>query len=337
MPRRGRLHIPGGYYHVIGRGLERRAIFKRNKDKSEFLFRLGFNLSRSNAQCLAWAIMPNHYHLLIRVDIEPLAKLMSPLLTGYAGYYNKQHDRTGYVFQNRFHSILCDADAYLLELVRYIHLNPLRAGLVEDVDSLDTFPWTGHAGVLGKFLQPWHTFDEILALFGSTRRSARAAYKRFLLAAKDADAHKNLSGGGLVRSYSGWESLSRLRKEHISCIGDERILGDAAFVKSALAHDELACDLKSQLERSGWTLHKLIDAVCAKASIEPRDLRRRARRNEISKAKALICFWGVENLGLSYREIADALKISQPGVSYWVKQGKRYCDRECLVIEQYFP
>ncbi|MDG2339300.1 MAG: transposase [Gammaproteobacteria bacterium] len=102
MPRKGRLHLPGGRYLVIGRGLERRYIFKHAEDKEEFLARLGENLSRSGAQCLAWAMMSNHYYLLIRVDTKPLSKLMGPVLSGYAGYYNRRYRRAGYVFQNRF-------------------------------------------------------------------------------------------------------------------------------------------------------------------------------------------------------------------------------------------
>jgi REP element-mobilizing transposase RayT len=111
MPRLGRLHIPGGCYHVMGRGLERRRIFNADVDKQDFLFRLGEILERCGSLCLAWSVMSNHYHLLIRVGDQPLAKLMLPLLGGYAGCYNRRHHRSGYVFQNRYKSILCDEDS----------------------------------------------------------------------------------------------------------------------------------------------------------------------------------------------------------------------------------
>ena len=127
MLRQGRLHLAGGYYHVMVRGLERRRIFNSTVDKNDFLVRLGEGLENTQSQCLAWAIMSNHYHLLIRVSSKPLSKLMSPLLSGYGTQYNYRKKRSGYVFQNRFKSILCDADNYLLELIRYIHLNPLKA------------------------------------------------------------------------------------------------------------------------------------------------------------------------------------------------------------------
>lgn len=121
-----------------------------NADKLEFLRRLGENLVRSQVQCLAWAIMSNHYHLLIRVCAKPLAKLIAPLLGGYAGYYNRSHQRSGYVFQNRYKSILVDEESYLLELIRYIHLNPMRAKILSALEELDKYPWTGHAGLVNK-------------------------------------------------------------------------------------------------------------------------------------------------------------------------------------------
>ena len=135
MPRHGRLHLPGGYYHVMGRGLERRSIFAGDEDKKDFLERLGVGLEQTRSQCLAFAMMSNHYHLLIRVSSEPLSQLMGKVLSGYATCYNYRKKRSGYVFQNRFKSILCDADNYLLELIRYIHLNPLRANMVDSPKS----------------------------------------------------------------------------------------------------------------------------------------------------------------------------------------------------------
>ncbi|MET0028813.1 MAG: transposase [Candidatus Thiodiazotropha sp.] len=155
MPRLGRLHIPGGCYHVMGRGLERRRIIFADRDKQDFLARMGETLARSGSQCLAWSVMTNHYHLLIRVGDQQLAKLMSPLLGGYAGHYNRHHRRSAYVYQNRYKSILCDEDSYLLELVRYIHLNPLRADMVKSLSDLDRYPWTGRATLMGYRKQDW--------------------------------------------------------------------------------------------------------------------------------------------------------------------------------------
>ncbi len=259
---------------------------------------------------------------------------MAPVLSGYAGYYNRRYRRAGYVFQNRFQSILCDIESYFLELIRYIHLNPIRAGMLEDLGALDRYRWTGHAGILGRHRRPWHDIDEVLRLFGSTRRKGRTGYRDFMGNTDLGDATGSLSGGGLVRSCGGWETVSRLRKEHITCIGDERILGRSEFIENALAQDELQFDYRSRLERDGWTLDKLISEVCILLVIERGDLKRKARSNALSTAKALICYWGVNKLGFTAREIACELGITQPAVSYWTVKGKRFCDIERIEIEQ---
>ena len=144
MPRDKRLQITGGVYHVISRGIERRDIFMDDDDRKEFISRLEQALEKTGAQCLAWCLMSNHFHLLVRTGKQSLSDLMRKLLTGYAIYFNRKHKRHGYLYQNRYKSVLCQEDVYLLELVRYIHLNPLRVNLVSSLEALDVYPWTGH-------------------------------------------------------------------------------------------------------------------------------------------------------------------------------------------------
>ena len=162
MPRTGRLHIAGGYYHVMGRGLERRRIFSGKKNKEDFINRLAFLVKELPFECMAWSLMSNHYHLLIRVGDEPLSRLMRRLLSGYATNYNIRQKRSGYVFQNRYKSILCDADNYFLELVRYIHLNPVKAKMLRDISELDRYSWTGHGAIMGNQSNDWQNTDEVL-------------------------------------------------------------------------------------------------------------------------------------------------------------------------------
>jgi len=334
MPRRGRLHIPGGCYHIIGRGLERRYIFDADEDKENFLSRLGENLVRCQVQCLAWAMMSNHYHLFVRVSDKPLSSLMAPLLGGYAGYYNRRHRRSGYVFQNRFKSILCDADNYLMELVRYIHLNPVRAGMIDSLQELEQYRWTGHAGVFGRHRRDWHSVDEMLGFFGRSRSLARKRYRDFMAQKQHSGSGSNLSGGGLVRSSGGWEVLSRLRREHSCRIGDERILGSGDFVEQALHIDELAIDSKSNLERAGWTLEKLVNAVCRTYGISAQNLLKKTRHVDSSLAKSLICYWGTDLLGLTAKEIAARLGVSHQAVSYRAKIGRQHCESNGLDFEE---
>ena len=137
MPRKARIDAPGALHHIIARGIERGDIFTDDFDRNNFLKRLGKIVVETDTRCYAWALVPNHFHLVLKTGCAPIATVMRRLLTGYAGYYNRRHRRCGHLFQNRYKSILCQEDSYLKELVRYIHLNPLRAGLVDSLKSLD--------------------------------------------------------------------------------------------------------------------------------------------------------------------------------------------------------
>lgn len=154
MPRQPRLDAPGLLQHVMARGIERRKLFRDDKDRKAFLDRLADIVEETQTQCYAWALIPNHFHLLLRTGPTPLSKVMRRLMTGYAMNFNKRHKRTGHLFQNRYKSVVCEEDPYLLELIRYIHLNPLRAKLVQDLEELDKYPWAGHSVILGRRKNP---------------------------------------------------------------------------------------------------------------------------------------------------------------------------------------
>jgi putative transposase len=130
MPRQARIDAPGALHHIIVRGIERRKIFRSDYDRRDFLERLSELIPETHTYCFAWALLPNHFHLLLKTGATPIANLMRRLLTGYARWFNKKYKRHGQLFQNRYKSFLCQQDVYLKELVRYIHLNPLRSGIV---------------------------------------------------------------------------------------------------------------------------------------------------------------------------------------------------------------
>ncbi len=144
MPRKARIDAPGALHHIICRGIERRKIFLDDSDRDHFVQRLGRVISETQTPCYAWAIIPNHFHLLLKTGNIPIATVMRKLLTGYAVTFNRRHDRVGHLFQNRYKSILCQQDRYFLELVRYIHLNPLRANLVGSIRQLNRYEYCGH-------------------------------------------------------------------------------------------------------------------------------------------------------------------------------------------------
>ncbi len=179
MPRTARIDIAGGIYHIITRGIERRTIFKDDNDRKEFLVRLSEELVATKSQCYGWVLMPNHFHLVVRRGKNPLSTLMSRVLTGYAMYFNARYRRCGHLYQNRYKSILCQEEAYLLELIRYVHLNPLRAKLVSSMEDLNRYRWSGHGVLMGTQKAEWQEAGEILSRFGTTQQEAIVKYDEF--------------------------------------------------------------------------------------------------------------------------------------------------------------
>ncbi len=150
MPRLARLDAPGILHHVMGRGIERKKIFINDTDRNDFLDRLAALAEEGAMDVYAWVLMPNLFHLLCKTHKRSLSSSMRKILTGYVVNFNRRHRRHGHLFQNRYKSIVCQEDRYLKELVRYIHLNLLRAGLVKDILELNQSLWSGHSALMGK-------------------------------------------------------------------------------------------------------------------------------------------------------------------------------------------
>ncbi len=164
------------------RGLERRAIFRDDQDRVDFVARLAALAAQGALTVYAWALLPNHAHLLLRSGPAGLPRFMRRLLTGYAGTFNRRHKRVGHLFQNRYKSIVVEEERYLVELVRYLHLNPVRAQVVPDLRTLDRYPWTGHSALLGTVPRAWQDTRPVLAQFGPTTARARKAYRALVAA-----------------------------------------------------------------------------------------------------------------------------------------------------------
>ena len=174
MPRGPRRDAPGTYHHVMLRGIERGLIFHDDRDRAYFVGRLQEILPESEMRCFAWALMPNHIHLAVQTGVVPLPRVMARLNTGYAQAFNRRHDRIGYLFQNRYKSVPVADDRYFLALVRYIHLNPMRAGLVSSLYELARYPWAGHAPLMGTGHAPFQDTLSVLSQFGERASEARA-------------------------------------------------------------------------------------------------------------------------------------------------------------------
>ncbi len=315
MPRTSRINIPGGVYHIITRGIERKDIFKDDNDRYEFLIRLETNLKHTNSKCYAWVLMSNHLHLMIRAGADGISAMMRRLLTGYAIYFNRKHKRGGHLYQNRYKSILCQEDIYFQELARYIHLNPIRAGIVSGMNELGKYRWSGHSAIIGKCKNQWQDSGEVLLYYGSQKGKAIAAYREFIKNGINKKPITDFEAGRLLRSVVGWTGVSKLKKEKQSRQGDERILGDVSFINQVMAEAEERIDRQYKLKSEGWDIDKVIQSVCGFFGINRSLLLKKGRNNILSEAKEAICYITNKELGISATEIGFSLGISQPTVS----------------------
>lgn len=320
MPRQARLDIPGALHHIMVRGINKSTIFEDDQDRIQFLKRLGENITTAHALVYAWVLMTNHVHILLKSGKHGISAVMRKQLTWYAQYYNRRHRRTGHLFENRYKSILCDEDNYLLALIRYIHLNPLRAGVVKTLEELDRYPWCGHSVVTGKRECPWMDRDYVLLQFNDTNRKARNAYRRFVGEGIGMGRQPELTGGGLIRSKGGWSQVMSARRSGRKEEYDERILGSGDFVNEILKEAEEKTRLQLKLRRTGRTLSKIVEQECALVDISPQELKGGSRRRTVSALRIKIAKRGLDELGLSLAEIARHVGVSTSGIARAVKR-----------------
>jgi len=283
MPRMARLEMPGSLYHVMARGIDGMKIFGDDEDRKEFLKRFSGHMRACCYKCLAWCLMDNHYHFLLRSNENPLSKLMRPLNGGYARWFNNKYQRKGYLYQDRFKSVLCQDQEYSRSLIRYIHLNPLRARKVYSLEELKKYRWSGHAflinksGALGK---EFHERNEALRQFGHTEKKAIKRYYSYLAESIDTD---NLEKSGLLPDDDLVE-LSGSNK------GWPAVIGDPEFAKAAMERHAVGIYRKHRKADYASEMEKLAGRICGEYSIKKGDLLSRGRKSCRSDARALFCY-----------------------------------------------
>lgn len=254
MPRALRIHAPGAFYHVTLRGNHRQNIFFSPADRRLLDDLTRDVLDRFLARVHAYCWMTNHIHLLIQVADIPLGRIMLRIASQYARAAQKRLHTTGHLFEKRYHAVLVDADAYLLELIRYIHLNPVRAHMVRHPRD---YAWSSHRCYIGAADQPWVTTDFALRMFHAERRHAITAYERFI------DANFNASSPLLECNA-----------------GDRRLLGSDDFAARVLG--------EAWRPRSPKSLVDLINEACAKFSVSAAALDSRSSERRLTYARAWI-------------------------------------------------
>ena len=288
---------------------------KDDADREAFVTRLGKVAQATDTTIYAWALLPNHAHLLLRSGAQGLPRFMRRLLTGYAVTFNRRHKRAGHLFQNRYKSIVCEEDAYFRELVRYIHLNLLRAKLVASLRALDRYPWCGHATVVGLIPRAWQDRRTVLDWFGSTEGRAVRAYQAYVREGIPVGRRPELVGGGLVRSAGGWAEVRALRRQKDPMAGDPRILGSGAFVEGLLRDAEERQVAALRRAATPQETAGVIARIYKRAGASVEELQRGGRRGTLSAVRAELAQRLVAGLGLSLAQAARQLGVSTAAIS----------------------
>jgi putative transposase len=318
MPRMARIESPGSLFHIMAHSIEGKNLFLDDQDRNEFLSRFAKGLTNCGFQCYAWTLMDNHYHLLIRSSELPLSKLMRSLNGGYAKYYNKKHKRRGYLFQDRFKSVLCQEQEYAKQLIRYIHLNPLRAGKVKSLDQLKTYAWCGHGflmGVKDVYGEQFQNREESLRRFGENENAAVETYLKYLLQGCPVGDNK----------IAGQLSFIEATEMTGSCKGWPAVIGDHEFAKDVMEKYKIYLNRKHRKADYPLVLETISTKVCAEYGITKDELFRRGRRNKRSDARAAFCSQSHLGEHIPLSVIAAYLRTTIPPIAVHVK--KQFCKK----------
>jgi hypothetical protein len=234
---------------------------------------------------------------------------MRKILTGYVVRFNRRHKRQGHLFQNRYKSIVCEEDPYLLELTRYIHLNPLRAGMVRTIKGLERYPWSGHSAIMGTVKREWQDTGEILRYFGKGKGSVKG-YAAFVEEGISRGKRENLVGGGLLRSVGGWSQVVSMRRRGQGVASDERILGDGEFVGRVIAETERHEMETLRLRQKAPELVALLKEVAGREGLDEEELKKVRRRRSVSEALKVFCQLAVQKYGHSGASVARFLGVT---------------------------
>jgi REP element-mobilizing transposase RayT len=279
MARRPRVFAPGLLYHVIVRGNQRRQTFRSDEDYKAYLDRLEKYRTKFRVRVYAYCLMPNHVHLLVETGSAPLAKFMQGLQQSYTQYFNHRYRKVGHLFQGRYKAIICEKEKYLLALIRYIHLNPVRARLAKRPEQ---YPHSGHGGYLMNGTPKVVETGPILSMLGGKR-----AYEKFVL-----------------------EGLSENHNEEYYTVEDQCFLGEEGFGEAISR--EIGEEEERRPRKPIGTVFK---EIAHRLGMVSDILRGRDRRWEVSTKRTVAVASLVRDHGYRVVEVAKYLGRDQANIS----------------------
>jgi hypothetical protein len=259
--------------------------------------------------------MSNHFHLLLRTGEELLSPMMRRLMTGHAVTYNLRYKRQGHLFQNRYKSIVVEEEPYFLELVRYIHLNPVRCGIVKDLEELATYRYSGHSVIMGQRDYDVQDVDAVLTRFSDKRKNAIAGYRGFVASGLNQGRREELRGGGLIRSTGGIAAMMARGPEERE-LSDERILGSGDFVESVLR------DSDNSSASGKLSVVDVLKEVSEKSGISSEQILGPSRSRSISNARKQFFLVALEKAGATLSMLGRLSGRSHVAVRMAIEEAK---------------
>ncbi len=294
MARKPRLHYPGALYHVTLRGNAGQPIFFDDRDRTRFYLLLQEGTERFRYRLHAFCLMSNHVHLAIQVGDIALSRILQNVSFRYTRWVNARQNRSGHLFQGRYKAILVDGEAYVLELTRYIHLNPVRAGMVQKPND---YLWSGHQAYLGREVIPWLTTDWVLSQFSKREGLARKAYDRFIQ-------------DGMKGKYG--------KECHAGSRSDSRILGDDDFIDLVLGEENKTKQRRVSLDR-------IMHEVCKAFALKEGDLLISGKDRKLSEARGLAAWLVMEHGAGTLGELSGRTGLDITTLSSGAKRLQRKC------------
>lgn len=310
MARKGRITVCGAVHHVMSRGIEGCPIYRDDTDREFFKSLIEKNLIKSGFLLYAWCLMENHYHLVVRINEYPLSQFMRLLNGPYAQYFRKNQKLRGYLFQDRFTSIATQDQVYVEELIRYVHLNPVRAGICKTMNDLIHYPWCGHAVVMGVRRWACQNTEDVLRRFSRDPKESRMKYAQFL-------------EKGIGRDSKLFEII-RNNNNAIEDIHNTGcwVIGNKEFVSSAIERDTNRRHIPAEHIREGITLEHIAKDVCKRLNIDICELKRKGRNNPRSNARKIAAFIGSSRYQIPIIAIARYFGVTSSSVSNMLREGE---------------
>ncbi len=323
MPRKARLIVPGAVHHIMARGIEGRDIFNDDEDRTFFLSLLSDTVTRCGYKCYAWVLMDNHYHFLFRVNEYPLGEVMRRLNSRYATWYRKRNTGWGYLFQDRYKSIVTQDQGYIEQLVRYVHLNPVRADICRNMEELDEYPWSGHATLMGNRECLFQNTADILRRFNTKEKTRVAGYRKYI-------------ASGIIKEEEG-DFLAYLRRSNTDNVDRKEyrcwVIGDQDFVKKAIESDKKNRVQLSAYIRKGLSVEKIAKKVSPLMGLSLEDVYKRGRQNNRSLLRKVVAALSHRRYGIPVSEIAHYYSIGNSSVSRMMDEGEKYIKKFNIKID----